>query len=1488
MDLIEQELLDVDDAKEVSQAPRYMIRNVGNPNLYWSDDGGWSDYAGADTYLFADQEVKELPQDGQWVGLEETCLVKVEAEKNLREALPGDFCEQAELALGVKGFLAEHEWHPAGHVRGRARFAGPTLLIRSVMGPAESAQVQLGEHVERSAEVVAKELDSAVLGLVPLNERSSVHAWHQRPRWDRWNAQWVFETILAAADHAFLESLGENALVEGVLAVPPEFAKPEGLSEDGQRAWQVIASVLREENAFHVGTHQRVMFSPDEWKKRGEEGPLGAELMVIHEDGDHAPFFNLNYHGHLLHAKMDLALRRAGFYAESQTNWYSAIYKLRLEEAQLEKIIEPDDEDEWIDRADVADQRDAVFSFASDVERILKAAGLEITQSPDLQTRSNAPLIFRTEVVGLSRNAGTKARVLGYDTCDQLKQQLGLKVGASFSSGLNTHTGRWRLQFYIPPDNFTEVLEHEDEDDDAKDVFEPETREGRIRQLFTTVGLHVDSMIEEPADPGWGDLGQPQRFIGTVLQPDASKPWTSAGVATNDLYDFARRIKSNLGEILETTDIDFTTTFNQELGAWKINWFIGEPGVTQRRVIENEEEEDEQEDEQEDIDIMKDVADGAVQFQIGDIVRKPGSHWPDMIGRISHSINFGAEPTWWIEWWQRPQLNGYASSRELEFVDRPEPESPVIEHLLEQAEDDDDAADAEIVKDVGLTPPDRTTMPSGLEGWQEHLQNVYANFEEFQAYDEMYGLAQRFGFETAEAAWETNPIIRGSVTPSDSGVVEHLLPDESLDEARKVRIVLTAMRHRKTGKIGVGAHHTEAMEHLISQGVFPGLESMEELQMMADEDLDRHNAIWDECDFGFVTSDDRFVSKAEANRISGKKDLHGEDLPEALSANDPFPVDEIEALAHKWVRKNGRNLMGEDARWELAFTFYLDPQGKLRTTELNRGEAAEVEMPPVPEGCDEVGSLHTHVGSIGEFSDFDLEEGQKRADQLGHAYYMFVIGPNDDEDGLMMSQELFEPGGVMESEVADPKEISQAAAQVEEPTDAQKEAGNYKKGHLTINGLDISLENPKGSERSGKDADGKEWKVTLPAHYGYIKGTKGKDKDHIDVYIGPDTESEKVFVVNQNKKEGGFDEHKVMLCFADEDSAVSTYDKAYSDGLGKQLRGSVIATDLEQFKTWLKDGNNQVPFESGENKAQEHVGRPPELRIMEDGRRLVFKLGRLVEGEGEDDDDTDGTDNIEFREIERPDDWRITHQEPGRWHIHSKAADVLLIVMKDEGYNYNFRLAVPGSLFSTSNGQYQSDEEALQAAIEWAVQNPRYIQRTGGKIESLSVAPVIKALNENMHGEVSFVSVLGSDEVVPALEKAMREAFPSEAKWVVEYSRGLMDPALSVVAMQGADVLGFYILGRRSVMEGTEGMELTEDLTPYESKTGVEGVALGVVPSARGRGIGNQLKDYPKNLGADYIWGLQMKSLRNLDHWLKRRRLVAQSSGLYATLQDLK
>ena len=135
------------------------------------------------------------------------------------------------------------------------------------------------------------------------------------------------------------------------------------------------------------------------------------------------------------------------------------------------------------------------------------------------------------------------------------------------------------------------------------------------------------------------------------------------------------------------------------------------------------------------------------------------------------------------------------------------------------------------------------------------------------------------------------------------------------------------------------------------------------------------------------------------------------------------------------------------------------------------------------------------------------------------------------------------------------------------PTDAQKEAGNYTKGHIKVAGMDVTIEQPKGSIRRGKDADGKEWESEMHNTYGYIRGTESVDGDHIDIFLSDTPETGNVFVIDQVNKDGSFDEHKVMYGFSDMESAKKAYLSNYEDGW--QGLGNITEVSKEEFKKWI-------------------------------------------------------------------------------------------------------------------------------------------------------------------------------------------------------------------------------------------------------------------------------------------------------------------------------
>ena len=145
------------------------------------------------------------------------------------------------------------------------------------------------------------------------------------------------------------------------------------------------------------------------------------------------------------------------------------------------------------------------------------------------------------------------------------------------------------------------------------------------------------------------------------------------------------------------------------------------------------------------------------------------------------------------------------------------------------------------------------------------------------------------------------------------------------------------------------------------------------------------------------------------------------------------------------------------------------------------------------------------------------------------------------------------------------------------PTEGQKEAGNYKKGHVCIDGYDITIEQPKGSVRRGTDADGKQWEQTMNNTYGYIRGTEGVDGDHIDIFLSDNPTEGNVYVVDQVNPDGSFDEHKVMYGFNSAEDARAAYLSNYEEGW--QGLGTITEVSKDEFKKWVNSSKRKTkPF----------------------------------------------------------------------------------------------------------------------------------------------------------------------------------------------------------------------------------------------------------------------------------------------------------------------
>ena len=207
-----------------------------------------------------------------------------------------------------------------------------------------------------------------------------------------------------------------------------------------------------------------------------------------------------------------------------------------------------------------------------------------------------------------------------------------------------------------------------------------------------------------------------------------------------------------------------------------------------------------------------------------------------------------------------------------------------------------------------------------------------------------------------------------------------------------------------------------------------------------------------------------------------------------------------------------------------------------------------------------------------------------------------------------------------EAEQTKPTDEAVAAANEEvdtNPTEAQKEAGNYKKGHVTIDGFDISIENPAGSTRSGTDAQGNPWKVTMHNSYGYIRMTEGVDGDHIDIFLSDhiDDWNGTVYVVDQVNEDGSFDEHKVMYGFNSAEEAREAYLSNYSEGW--QGLGTITGVSREEFKKWVDSSHRKTKAFADYKSVQTNGGQSEQSEAEKTSSRPDVPTGLREESREE-------------------------------------------------------------------------------------------------------------------------------------------------------------------------------------------------------------------------------------------------------------------------------
>lgn len=311
--------------------------------------------------------------------------------------------------------------------------------------------------------------------------------------------------------------------------------------------------------------------------------------------------------------------------------------------------------------------------------------------------------------------------------------------------------------------------------------------------------------------------------------------------------------------------------------------------------------------------------------------------------------------------------------------------------------------------------------------------------------------------------------------------------------------------------------------------------------------------------------------QAQAERQMNAERAYYEDM---IERNFNMTVEEYESYVEVAEREIGNRMLSEEDYNEF-MSYFADEtlnetEDGRKETDIERseagGEVLQGEQPDNAGGSTEVEAEPTEVDGRGD---------------------------NTDD----VAPEEVEPTPTQQA-------IQQAESEVNtEPTEGQKEAGNYNMGHVKIDGMDISIENPKGSTRSGVDANGKEWSVTMNNTYGYIRGTRGVDGDHIDIFLSDNPESGNVYVVDQIKEDGSFDEHKVMYGFDTRADAEEAYLANYSAGW-KGL-GNITEVTKEQFKKWIESSHRKTkPF--AEYKSMITPNVPDEVNGYKKGDKVMY------------------------------------------------------------------------------------------------------------------------------------------------------------------------------------------------------------------------------------------------------------------------------------------
>jgi hypothetical protein len=132
-------------------------------------------------------------------------------------------------------------------------------------------------------------------------------------------------------------------------------------------------------------------------------------------------------------------------------------------------------------------------------------------------------------------------------------------------------------------------------------------------------------------------------------------------------------------------------------------------------------------------------------------------------------------------------------------------------------------------------------------------------------------------------------------------------------------------------------------------------------------------------------------------------------------------------------------------------------------------------------------------------------------------------------------------------------------------------------GHLNFQGLELAIENKKGSVRSGVSKAGKKWRTVMKNDYGYVVSSEGADGDGVDVFVGDDPEAPNVYVVQQVDDEGAYDEDKLVLGVHSVAEAKALYLSNYDTA---KYLGPIKEVPMARFKKLVTSGKKLTKISS--------------------------------------------------------------------------------------------------------------------------------------------------------------------------------------------------------------------------------------------------------------------------------------------------------------------